>query len=113
MAHLLARIQPPAPIPAGLRDVRNAMFRDAWDHSDLDRYLMAITEASALVVRLRQIAADCERADPLLKFAEAIEDAAFPLESEAHQWDDGRDARQHGNRLDNSRAWHPREVGRS
>lgn len=100
MAHLLARIQPPAPIPARLRDVRNAMFRDAWDHSDLDRYLMAITEASALVVRLRQIAADCERADPLLKFAEAIEDAAFPIEAEAMAWDDGRDARQHGNRLD-------------
>lgn len=58
MANLLARIQPPAPIPAGLRSTRNALHRDAWDHSDLDRYLAAITEASALIVRLRQIAVE-------------------------------------------------------
>lgn len=103
MAYLLARVQPPAPIPASLRDVRNALHRDAWDHRDLGEYLTGITEAAALVVRLRQIAAECERPEPLLRFAEAIEDAAYPLEREAQDWDDGRDGRVGGNALDRQR----------
>ena len=106
-----SRYQPMDMIPAGLRSVRVAMFRDAPDHTDLDAYQTAITEASALVVRLRQIAATCERAQPLLEFAEQIEDAAFPLEREAMEWDDARDGRVAGNRLDNSRVWQPRDLG--
>ena len=103
--------QPAAPLPAGLRATRDALHRDAWDHTDLAEYLTAITEASALIVRLRQIAAECARAAPLLKFAEAIEDAAYPIESEAMDWDDNRPARQHGNRLDTSRVWRPEDLG--
>jgi len=92
--------QPADVIPATLRDTRNALIRDAWDHDDIAEYETAITEASALVVRLRQIAATCMRPQPLLEFAEQIEDAAAPLETEAMNWDDGRDGRAWGNRLD-------------
>lgn len=103
MSHFLHRSQPAEPMPAGLRDTREAMIRDAEDHTDLTEYLTGITEASALVVRLRQIAATCSRAVPLLEFAEAIEDAAYPLEREAARWDDARDARAWGNKLDQRR----------
>jgi hypothetical protein len=100
--HLL-RAQPPEIIPADLRSARDTLYRDAWDHDDIAEYQSAITEASALVVRLRQIAAECTQPEPLLKFAEAVEDAAFPLEREAWRWEDGRDGRAAGNRLDAQR----------
>ena len=107
----LSRDQPAKPTPAKLRATRDAFYRDAWDHADLAEYQAAITEASALVVRLRQMAATCERPKPLLAFADAIEDAAFPLEQEAWRWDDARAARQAGNRLDTSRVWRPEDLG--
>lgn len=100
MANLLSRRQPDEPISAALHGVRNTLYRDAADHTDIDAYQAAITEASALVVRLRQIAAGCSRPKPLLEFAEQIEDAAFPLEAEAMDWDDGRDGRAWGDKLD-------------
>lgn len=109
MLNLLPR-QPAGPVPAVLRATRDVLFRDAWDHDDIAEYQDVIIEVSALVVRLRQMAATCSRPDPILKVAEAIEDAAYPLEREAHTWDDDRDARRHGNRLDNSRAWHSSDV---
>ena len=108
----LCRRQPAETIPATLHKARVCLFRDAYDHADIDAYQTAITEASALVVRLRQIAATCEHAQPMLEFAEQIEDAAFPLEREALRWDDDRDARVAGNRLDSSRVWQPRDLGR-
>lgn len=104
MANLLHPRQPAGPMPAGLRDTRDALHRDAWDHDDLANYLTAITETSALVVRLRQIATGCSRPQPILEFAEQIEDAAHPIETEAMAWDDGRDDRAHRNRLDQRRA---------
>lgn len=96
----LTLIPTAAPQPAWCSTALANIDAHAYDHPDIDAYQAAITEASALVVRLRQIAAGCSRAKPLLEFAEQIEDAAFPLETEAMDWNDGRDGRAWGDKLD-------------
>ncbi len=101
-----------ARMPAGLVDARNAIYRNAADHCDLAEYLAAVAILADAATRIREIAATCSRAGPLNEVATYIEDEApWPLQSEAMAWNDDRDARIDGNRLDNSRAWHPRDLG--
>lgn len=90
-----------ARMPAGLVDLRNAIYRDAADHTDLPEYLAAIAILADAATRIREIAATCSRAGPLNEIAKYIEeDTGWPLEAEAMNWDDDRDARRHGDRLD-------------
>lgn len=92
-----------APLPDGLADARNALLRDAEDHTDLTEHMQVIAIIAEARSRVIEIAARCARVQPILDVADALDDAAFPLTCEAHAWDDDREARQHGDRLDQRR----------
>lgn len=103
----------PAPkMPETLAAVNDALIRDAADHPDRAEYVQVLHELSECVRRLREIAVSCMRPAVVNDVAEQVEQAAWPMESEFMRWDDDREGRIAGNRLDNSRAWAPAAVGR-
>lgn len=108
--HLMPTSAPKMPEP--LASVCDTLLRDAPDHSDLPEYVQVLHEAAECSRRLREIATSCMRPDVVNEVAGQIEQAIWPLENEIARWDDDRAGRVAGNRLDNSRAWHAREVGR-
>jgi len=99
-------------MPETLASVSDTLLRDAADHPDQPEYVQVLHEASECARRLREIATSCMRPAVVNDVAEQIEQAMWPMESEIMRWDDDRAGRVAGNRLDNSRAWHPRELER-
>lgn len=91
-------------VTEAIRAVRDALYRDAGDHTDLAEMLQAVTIAAEAAHRIREIAAGCARPGPLNEMAGLIEDATTPMETEAMNWDDNRDARAWGDLLDRRRA---------
>lgn len=99
------------PVSEAIADARNSITIDAHDHTDHAEHMAALTIAAEAAHRIREIAAGCSRPGPMNEMAEAVEESAWPIEREAQRWDDERDARIDGNRMDNSRAFHPRMEG--
>ena len=94
-----------AKMPEPIRGVRDALYRDAADHTDLAEYLATLTIAAEAAQRIRELAATCARPGPLTEMATVIEeDASWPLQQEAMRWNDDRDARAWGDLLDQRRA---------
>lgn len=97
-----------------------AKCRYAWEVSDSPDAPAVLRMLANMTECFRQLttdAADC--ADDVRECIvgrqgcmAVFEDAVGDLKLRAWAWEDDRAARQHGNRLDNSRAWHARDVGR-
>lgn len=92
--------QPVIPLPETLAGIRETLMRDAYDHSDISEHMQAIREVAACVRRLREIAVGCSRPMVLNDAAEKLEQALWPMEDEAHRWDDDRAGRAWGDKLD-------------
>lgn len=86
--------------PEPIREAREAEIIYAADHPDHEARMQALAEMGDCILALRQSAAHAEKRRPLLDLIEHIEDGAFLLTKSAWAWDDGRDARRHGDILD-------------
>ena len=96
---------------ATLAQTRDAILRDAPDHTDATEHMQAIAIIAEAHERVLLLVPGCAHPGPLVAVAAALVDALWPLREEATRWDDERDGREAGNRLDNSRVWHPAQIG--
>ncbi len=87
-------------VTEAIRTARDALYRDAHDHTDIAEQIAVLSILAEAAQRIREIAATCARPGPVNEVAGLVEDATTPLETEAMNWDDNRDARAWGDRLD-------------
>lgn len=91
-------------MPEPLARLRDEVIRYAWDHADADEHQHALAIMADAAQRIRALAVSASRSAPLAALADEIEECGHALEAEAMRWDDGRDERAHGVRLDARRA---------
>ena len=87
-------------MPEPLAQLRDEILRYAWDHADADEHQQALASMAESAQRIRALAVSASRPAPLAALADEIEECGHALETEAMRWDDGRDERAHGDRLD-------------
>lgn len=94
---------PPPRLPATLAQTRDAILRDAPDHTDATEHMQAIAIVAEAHERVLSLVRGCACAAPLVAVAERLVDALDPLREEATRWDDDRDWRDYGTEADRRR----------
>lgn len=90
--------------PDRMSEARASYMRDAWDHRDIDEHMRVFAILREAAQRIRDLAPSCLKPDVLNDVAAVIEvEAAWPLTSEAIDWNDDRDARRDGDQHDFNR----------
>jgi hypothetical protein len=87
-----------------IREAREAEIIYAADHPDHEDRMQALAEMGDCILTLRERAAYASDQRPFLDLIEHIEDGAFLMTKGAWRWDDERQDRAHGDRLDAQRA---------